>query len=357
MIKLLLIDDENLIIQVLTDFLEDLDFDICSANNGKEGLEVLKQENPDLVIVDLNMPVMDGFEFIQRAQENYSDVPIIVLSAIGVLDKAMDAVRVGAWDFISKPVSDMQIVHHTINKCLEKSQLIRENQLYQSHLEQLVEKRTLQLLKSKRQIINCLGRAAEFKDNETGNHVLRVSHMCDVLSKGLGLDDEFRNLIKDAAPMHDVGKIGIKDSILLKAGKLDEREWEHMKKHVIFGCQILSSNEDDLTDLPLLAQDERRDVVTIAKKIALFHHERWDGKGYFYGLEKEEIPLEARIVSLIDVYDAVSSKRPYKEAFPEEKCRQIIKEGAGTQFDPDIVSVFFDHINEISMASSLFVDH
>ena len=358
---LLIIDDETGITTNLRDFFEDYNFNVRTAVNGKEGLSLLEEKRPDLVIVDLNMPVMDGYEFIKQTRENYPDMPIIVLSGVGLVEDAMDAIREGAWDFISKPVSDMQIVLHTVKKCLEKARLIHENERYHNHLESLVIERTRQLENTKKQILNCLGKAAEFKDNETGHHVMRVGQMSYLLACAINLDPKFCKIIRDASPMHDVGKIGIVDKVLLKKGGLDAEEWEHMKKHVCFGCTILTADGDNPDDIicspqPLLAEDDGLDVLTVAKRIALFHHERWDGQGYLFGLAGETIPIEARIVSLVDVYDAVSSKRPYKEPFPEHQCQEIIKSGSGTQFDPAIVEAFFENIEDIIRIKKQFMD-
>jgi len=360
--RVLLIDDEVLLTVNLQDFLEDFDYTVYTANNGEQGLICIKEHNPDIVIVDLSMPVMDGYEFTKRATRSNPDLPIIVLSGVGLIDDAMRAVREGAWDFISKPLTDMQIVLYSIDKCKEKADLIRENKKYQHHLEELVRERTVQLQKTKKQIINSLGKAAEFKDNVTGLHVVRVAQMSFILAQSMALDQKFCQIIKEAAPMHDVGKIGIHDSVLLKKGTLDEQEWEHMKQHTKFGCSILSpedgiNTETTFSPESLLRSDEGNDILTVARRIALFHHETWDGKGYPFGLCKERIPVEARIVSLVDVYDAVSSKRPYKDAFQEEKCQEIIENGRGTQFDPSVVEAFFNSLDAIIQIKHQFFDN
>jgi len=360
--RVLLIDDEVLLTVNLKDFLEDYDYTVFTANNGEEGLTGIREHSPDIVIVDLNMPIMDGYEFTRQAAKNNPDLPIIVLSGVGLIDDAMNAVREGAWDFISKPLTDMQIVLYSIDKCMEKADLIRKNKKYQHHLEELVRERTLQLQKTKKQIINCLGKAAEFKDNVTGLHVIRVAQMSYILAQSMELDQKFCQIIREAAPMHDVGKIGIHDSVLLKKGKLNAQEWEHMKKHASFGCSILSPEDGSDIDTtcspePLLKKDEGNDILTVARRIALFHHETWDGRGYPFGLSKEQIPVEARIVSLVDVYDAVSSKRPYKDAFNEKKCQEIIKNGSGTQFDPLVVEAFFDSLDAILQVKHQFFDN
>jgi putative two-component system response regulator len=348
----LIIDDEAYIRDTLRDFLEDSGMETRTAGNGREGLAALEERLPDIVLADLNMPVMDGYTFIRGVADRYADLPVVVLSGVGLVSEAMKAIKAGAWDFLSKPISDMEVVVHAIDKCMEKVRLTRENRNYQEHLETLVRQRTRQLEMTKRQIIHCLGKASEFKDNETGNHVLRVGEISRVLCEGLGFDEDFCRLVRLAAPMHDVGKIGIADRVLLKQGRLDPQEWEHMKAHVTFGCEILSpagGEESGGVCLPesLLADSGAEDVLDVARRIALFHHERWDGTGYLHGLKGDTIPIEARIVSVADVHDAVSSRRPYKEAFPESRCLEIIREGSGTQFDPAVVEVFFQSLDAI----------
>ena len=273
-----------------------------------------------------------------------------------MIEDAIKAIRNGAWDFVAKPLLDMQVMIYTIEKCMEKVQLLDENEKYKNHLEELVELRTAQLQRTKKQIVDSLGVAAEFKDTDTGYHVSRVAQMTYVVARGIGLDDEFATVIKDASTMHDVGKIGIDDAVLLKKGKLNPTEWAHMQQHVCLGYHILDTKKQTCgtnscaslcTYKELLLQDHSVDLITVAKKIALFHHERWDGNGYLLGLAKDEIPIEARIVSLVDFYDAVSSKRPYKEAFPENECQKLIKEGIGSQFDPQVVETFFANLDAI----------
>jgi len=359
---LVIIDDDESIVQSLKYFLDDeSDFNSFAAGNGKEGLALIETCSPDAVIVDLHMPIMDGYEFIKEAKTIHPDLPIIVMSAEGMVDKAMAAIRAGGSDFVSKPVADMRVLLHTVEQCLYKANLIKENQRYQNHLEDLVVARTNELQQTKKQILNCLGKAAEFKDSQTGSHVCRVAEMSFIVAQGLRLDKRFCDTIREAAPMHDVGKIGIHDDVLLKNGRLDEQEWEHMKEHVRIGCTILCSGDGsdvNQTCFEELLLDQKRDssILTVAKRIALFHHERWDGKGYPFGLAEELIPIEARIVGMVDVYDAMSSRRPYKRPFPEEYCQEVIEKGAGSQFDPAVVAAFFNSLNSILAIKSAFAE-
>ena len=352
--NILVIDDEEGLRRSLCAYLEDLGYDALDAGNGLEGLKVMRAHMPDLaaVIVDLNMPVLDGYGFLRHAREEAPELPIVVLSGVGVVDDALQAVRLGAWDFLTKPLHNFSILEHTLNKVTEKARLIRENREYQTNLEELVRQRTAELERTRRQIMHRLSRAAEYKDNETGHHVIRVGEIAAVLAQALGLDAESCDNLRDCAPLHDIGKIGVPDEVLLKPGKLDPNEWKIMQQHCIFGCEILgplTSKEEAHASCENWAVKgpEGNELLDLARMLALLHHERWDGTGYPFGLAGEAIPLEARIVAVVDTYDALASERPYKEAFPEEKCMAIIRESSGTHFDPGVVEAFFQNIEEI----------
>lgn len=344
--------------RTLADYLDDTGYQTAMAANGAEGLEALESFVPDVVMVDLNMPVMDGYAFIRMARERTTDLPIIVVSGVGTVDKAMEAMRLGAWDYITKPVSRFDVVEHTLSRVLERARLLQENRNYQRNLEELVKARTAELMETRRQILFSLGKAAEYRDNETGRHVIRLGEMCAAVGRALGIEPSRLNLLREAAPLHDIGKIGVPDSILLKPGPLTSEEWTVMRRHCEYGCMILKQPQEAMMEsqqgndfcsmLNSLSQLETRaKLVPAAQAIALAHHERWDGAGYPCGLAGEHIPLEARIVSVVDVYDAVGSHRPYKQALPEEECQRIIRAGSGNAFDPEVVSAFFESLRTI----------
>ena len=350
--EVLIIDDEKIIADSISDYLEDSDINTRTAYDGEEGYDALFEKLPDIVVADLNMPVMDGYEFIEKATEKFPDLPIIVISGVGKVADVMKAIRAGAWDFVSKPITDMEVLLYTIESSLEKAKLIAENKQYQENLEELVEIRTRQLDIVKKQVVACLGKASEFKDTETGLHVQRVGEICHLIAVKKGLEKKFCALVRDAATMHDVGKIGIPDAVLLKNGPLDEEEWKAIKAHALLGCRILTPYNESLsnkicTPEYLLDKKDSDDLLLVAKRIALFHHERWDGSGYPYGLKGEAIPVEARITAIADVYDALSSDRPYKKAFCTDECLDIIKNERGTHFDPEVVDLFFENIDTI----------
>jgi putative two-component system response regulator len=361
---ILVIDDEAGLRRSLGAHLEDMDHDVLLAENGREGLDILER-NPgsvQAVVVDLNMPVMDGYSFIQNAVAMAPELPLVVLSGVGVVEDALRAMRLGAWDFVTKPLSNMAVLDHVLDRVLERARLVRENRLYRENLERLVLERTAELELTRRQIMQRLSRAAEYKDNETGHHVIRVGEISALLSRAIGLPEKRCEMMRECAPLHDVGKIGIPDTVLLKPGPLDPEEWEVMRRHCLYGCEILGPlNGSDTAQNAcgfLLGPLEPGDneLLRLARILALYHHERWDGTGYPIGLAGEAIPLEARIVSVVDVYDALRSDRPYKKAFPEEKCYALLRKGAGSQFDPAVIAAFFREIEAIRIIREKWKD-
>ncbi len=352
---ILIIDDEPGLRRSLTAHLEDLEYATLEAGNGQEGLDLLLANRQDIaaVVVDLNMPVMDGYSFIKHAVVEAPEVPIIVLSGVGIVEDALSAMRIGAWDFITKPLHNLNILDYTLQKVFERARLLKENKQYQEGLERLVRERTSELEETRRQVMQRLSRAAEYKDNETGRHVIRVGQISRLLGRAMGMDEDACELLGECAPLHDVGKIGIPDEVLLKPGKLSPAEWDIMRRHCVYGCEILGplDSKDEAHRLcsdPLLMREMAgSEQLKLARVLALCHHERWDGKGYPFGLSTEDIPLEARIVTVVDVYDALCSDRPYKKAMTQEEAGGLIRAGAGTQFDPAVVEAFFRHEQEI----------
>jgi len=353
--KVLIIDDQPELRELLSSFLSSLGYDTKAAENGMEGLKILHEWPADLVTVDLQMPVLDGAGFIREAVKGWPDLPIIIVSGVDAVDQAVDALRLGARDFITKPIESFSLVKNTIDKALESAELIRQNRDYQINLERMVEQRTDELEEIKRQLLYSLGKAAEYRDNETGRHVIRVGKMCGVLGRAMGMSSTKARTFQEAAPLHDIGKIGISDMILLKAGKLTADEWNTMKRHCEIGCDILRhyssmpQSDESLYQrvIEMANGGGELALLEVAMVIALCHHEKWDGTGYPMLLAGMNIPLVARIVAVIDVYDALGSERPYKKPFPEEKCQEILREGAGSHFDPEIIQAFFDNIDEI----------
>jgi len=326
--KILIIDDEQANITLLEDILDNEGYShFKSTQDSRKALDMYKEIRPDLVLLDLNMPHLDGFQVMEQLKEVEKDsyAPILVLTAQADRNIRLNALAAGARDFIEKPFDITEVVHRISNMLeirLLHNQVRNQNQI----LEKKVEIRTHELEETRREAILRLGRAAEYRDNETGMHVIRMSRLCHKLAEEIGLSEEDCQLILQASPMHDVGKIGVPDEILLKPGKLDKKEWEIMKKHPEIGAEILSGSHSSL--------------MQMAETIALTHQERWDGSGYPRGLKGEEIPISGRIVAICDVFDALTSKRYYKEAYSIEKSMQIIEEGKGKDFEPRLVDAF-----------------
>jgi len=336
--SILVIDDEKAIRESISDFLEDSGYMTSSAANGLEALEMLKVIRPDAILADLNMPEMDGFELIDHVAGNYPETPIIVLSGVGIIDQAIEAIRRGAWDFLPKPLTSLSVLEITLDRVLERAKLLKENRIYREHLEEEVRKKTEQVLEISRAVITTqkeiilkLGDVVETRSHETAHHVQRVSEYAELLSMLAGLPEEESQKIRLASPMHDVGKIGISDQILNKKGVLTDEEFSIMKNHTIIGYSIFK-----YSPLP---------VLKLAAEIALSHHERWNGEGYPHGISGEQIPLSARITSLVDVFDAISHERIYKEAWDINRSIEYIKSNSGILFDPFLTELFLKHLD------------
>ena len=296
------------------------DYQVIVATSGPDALEVAIAERPDLILLDVSMPGMDGYEVCRQLKANPTtcEIPVIFLTSLGEIKDEQRGLELGAVDYIVKPISS------AILRARVKTHLVLYHQT--KTLEQQVIERTTDLVETRRQIIIRLSRAAEYRDNETGNHVIRMSHYARLIALAGGQGDRFAELLYNAAPMHDVGKIGIPDSILLKPSKLDATEWEIMCQHPIIGAGIIGEHHDEL--------------LQMAYTVALSHHEKWDGSGYPNQLKGTNIPLAARIVAIADVFDALTSDRPYKRAWSVEDAVRVIEEGAGQHFDPQWIGPF-----------------
>ena len=323
----LVVDDTPENIDILVGILKD-DYEVVAALNGLAAIKLIQSGTlPDIVLLDVMMPKMDGYQVCQILKKDYTTrhIPVIFVTAKVEIEDELKGFALGAADYIFKPFSPPVI------KARIKTHLALCNQ--NRELERKVVQRTVQLNETRLQVIQRLGRAAEYKDNETGMHVLRMSHYSRVLALATGMNEEEADLLLNAAPMHDIGKIGIPDRIILKPGKLDADEWEIMKTHCEIGAEIIG--------------DDSCDLLEMAKLVALTHHERWDGTGYPKGLKADEIPRVGRIVAIADVFDALTSKRPYKEAWSIEDATEVIKKDAGTHFDPYLVSLFVNILPEV----------
>lgn len=331
--KILVVDDTKTNIEVLEGILSN-DYDIFVALNGKKALTLTEKVKPDLILLDVMMPEMDGYETLRnmRALNLVDDTPVLFLTAKADQKSEQMGLDLGAVDYITKPFNP-DLVRLRIKNQLEFKQ-------QRDHLHELVEEKTMDLRKTLKVLLTSLGALAEYRDPETGEHIKRTQVLVQMLAEVLKDQPKFRPFIPNntyidfyatAAPLHDIGKVGIPDDILRKPAKLTEDERTVMSKHAQMGYDVLVNATKELSNHPL---------VKICAEIILNHHERWDGLGYPNKIKGDEIPVGARLMSVADVYDALVSRRPYKDPLPHEVAVEEIKQGRGTQFDPDVVDAF-----------------
>jgi putative two-component system response regulator len=332
----LVVDDVPENIEIISAVLRD-HYHIRIATSGDKALKIAYSDAPpDLILLDIMMPGLSGLEICRRLKANPDRrrIPVIFVTAMCSVEDERRGLEMGAVDYITKPISP-PIVLARVRTHLALYDQTRE-------LETMVNQRTRELWHSRQQIIHRLGRAAEYHDDETGNHVLRVAHYARLIARASGLGPRAAGIIMETAPMHDIGKIGIRDSILQKPGKLDAAEWEAMRQHPRIGADIIGLHDGELLET--------------ARAIALTHHERWDGGGYPDGLKGEDIPLAGRIVAIADVFDALLSKRPYKEAFSAEKSIEIMNSLDGSHFDPGLMATFRKVLPDLIEISRHYAD-
>ena len=328
--KILIVDDQQANVLLLRHILVASGYsEVSSTTDPHTVAELHREHRYDAILLDLNMPGMDGFEVMEALRGIEADgyLPVLVLTAQP--DHKLRALQAGAKDFVTKPFDNIEVLTR-IHNLLEVRLLHRELRSHNEVLEQRVTERTAALHESYLETILTMTRAAEYKDEDTGLHIKRISYFCRELATLLGMDDVFKEAIFHASPMHDIGKLAIPDHILLKPGALAPDEWTVMKTHAAVGASILAG-----TTSPYLK---------MGAEIALSHHERWDGSGYPNGLEGEAIPLPARIMNICDVYDALRSQRPYKPAFEHQRAVDIVVHGDSRtnpkHFDPELLNVF-----------------
>jgi response regulator RpfG family c-di-GMP phosphodiesterase len=296
-------------------------------DNPVKALEWCRNNEPDLVIVDYMMPEMDGLRFIAgfRALHGRTEIPVLMITANDQKDVRYEALLGGANDFLTKPIDRIEFSARVRNMlALRTGQKFLADRA--AHLANEVAERTREIRDRERELIYRISRAAEFRDPETGAHIQRMAHYSEIIARGLDLDAATCNLILRAAPMHDVGKIGIRDHILLKPGRLTPQEFEIMKQHATLGYELL--------------KDSGSEILQAGAEIALAHHEKYDGSGYPRGLKGSAIPLFGRIVAVADVFDALTSERPYKKAWSLDDAMRFLEDGRGSHFDPLCVEAF-----------------
>ncbi|MGB6066193.1 MAG: HD domain-containing phosphohydrolase [Desulfomonilaceae bacterium] len=335
--EILIVDDEPYICDLLDRWLSAEGFRCTCANSGETALNLLAGKKVDLVISDIAMPGMSGIDLLKAVRTIHVDSAVIMVTAIDDRQTAILALQLGAYGYSIKPLDRNELLISVAN-ALERRRTALVMREYERGLEQKVLERTALIRRREEQIILRLISASEYRDDETGAHIQRIGLYSSVMARELGWVPQAVNDIRVAAPMHDVGKIGIPDQILQKPGKLTPEEFEIMKTHTIMGGRIL-----DNPDIPLLQ---------MAKEIALSHHEKWDGSGYPCALSGEAIPESGRIVAIVDMYDALVYDRIYRPALPEKEALSIIAEGKGKHFDPRILDCFFSLLPEIQRIRS-----
>jgi len=348
--RILLVDDNTTNLQLLHETLDGQGYKLLIAKNGKTALAIAAKARPSLILLDIMMPEMDGYEVCRRlkSDESTSQIPIIFITALVDEEDEAKGLRLGAVDYLTKPINP-ELVRARVRNHLELK-------LYQDHLENLVKERTRRLALTQAVTIESLATLAEYRDPETGGHIKRTQNYVKALAVHLKdhpryrdeLNDDIIELLYLSAPLHDLGKVGVPDHILLKAGKLTDDEFEEMKQHTVYGHDALLITEQKLGEDTFLSY---------AREIAYTHQEKWDGSGYPSGLKGDEIPLSGRLMALADVYDALISKRVYKPPFPHEKAVQIIVEGRGQHFDPDLVDAFVELQERFRNIALTFADY
>lgn len=325
---ILVVDDEDKNRRVMEAMLAPLGHKTLLAQNGKEALDMASNKAIDLILLDVMMPGINGFEVAVRLKqdERTSIIPIVMVTSLRDREYRVRALEVGVDDFLSKPADSAEVTAR-VRSLLKVKAYNDHMRNYQHELEFEVSARTKELAATFEKLkaasletISRLASAAEYKDEDTGEHIIRMSHFSAAIARQMGQPSDWVERLLYAAPMHDIGKIGIPDQILLKPGKLDANEWITMKTHSVIGAEILKGSDSDF--------------IQLGEQVALAHHEKWDGSGYPQGLAGADIPLSGRIVAIADTFDALTSKRPYKEPFTVEKSLSIIKDGRGAHFDP-----------------------
>lgn len=341
--KILVVDDQPANVTLIEKMLEiDGYINVISTTDPTQVESLYIEQNSDLILLDLNMPVMDGYQVLEKISEVDPDYsPVIVLTAQSDRDSRIKALNLGARDFLAKPFDRVELMTR-IRNMLEVRIMAKAMKDQNKILDAMVKERTKELNDTRLEVIRRLGRAAEYRDDMTGFHIIRMSRYSQLLGLAAGMSEAEAEVLLNASPMHDIGKIGIPDRILLKPGKLDADEWKTMQTHVDIGVEILSGSSSALMDM--------------AAEVAHNHHEKWDGSGYPRGLAGEDIPFTGRVVAIADVFDALTTERPYKEAWPVEEAVNFLREQSGKHFDPKLIDLFIEILPGILKIRSQYAE-
>jgi len=367
--QILIVDDDQRMLDALRRTLhhQSDDWAMTYVRNPEEAWETLLQTAYDAVVTDVRMPGLTGIELLERIRQTdkTKDVPVVILTGLNDSDLKERALLCGAVDLLNKPVDAGQLIAR-LRRVLQTKTYQDELRATNELLTEKVQRQSIDLAQSRMSVVCRLGMAAEFRDEDTGNHVIRVGCYSRAVAAAMGMPRSFLEMLLLAAPLHDIGKIGIPDNVLLKPGPLSDEEWVIMQRHCEIGESILREQSKAMVplfdwyavELPSMKDTlENRDpVLEMAATIALSHHEKWDGGGYPRGLAGEAIPLESRIVAVADVFDALTSNRPYRPARPEEEALTIMNLTVGTHFDPRVHAAFTRSLSEIRAIRDRFAD-
>lgn len=335
MARIFVVDDEPTNLRLMDKMLSQVGYQSpVLIQDPREVLTHYRVQRPDLILLDINMPHLDGYDVLQqlKALDDPLLPPVVMLTAQNSRDHLLKALAGGARDYVTKPFDRNELLMRVRN-LLDAHLAHRMVHDQKAMLADMVRARTHELNVSRLEVVRRLGRAAEYRDNETGLHILRMSKFSALMAKSLGWSDDACDLLLHASPMHDIGKIGIPDAVLLKPGKFEPSEWDVMKQHAEMGADILSDGDSEL--------------LKLARTIAMSHHEKWDGTGYPRGLVGAAIPQAGRIVAVADVFDALTSPRPYKKAWSIEEAVAFLQSQSGTHFDPEVVEHFLKVLPEV----------
>jgi len=364
--RVMIVDDEAINVKLVRKVLREIGFgEFSEITDPRQTLDSMRRNMPDIILLDIRMPDVNGLELLAaiRANEQWRHIPIVILTAVSDRATKLEALQLGATDVLCKPVDRAELILRVKNALMVKA-CHDQFACHARILEQQVKQRTQEVVTSRLEVVQCLARAAEFHDDITGKHVVRVGRYAGVIGAAMGLDANQVHLLELAAQLHDVGKIGIPVELLKKEGPLTDEEYRIVQDHCLIGKGMFDQIDEHQWDFcrqhPALGNEMsnpmQSPLVQMASRIALTHHEYFDGSGYPLGLAGNDIPLEGRITAVADVFDALTCRRPYKQAYSVTRSFEILQQGRSSQFDPDVLDAFFQQRDDIVAIQIQYAD-